>query len=743
MCIDLSISYSSLSMFKKSPLEYFFAKIIKEPPEKINSSYGDAGSAVHKALDSYLKNGNSDKVFEEQIKKVDLHGIHGETLNIQKFRDCYEKGKKIIDEFRADGYTLVPEMKIEYTTNVLDTKLKVVGYIDVVAKKGEEVIILDWKTNSSVPEDGFIGQQEFYTYLYYTKFKKLPKTFIWYMLKNGNKLERQFGLDTVKKIETEIENFVKYINDRGTDVELYDEGNYEHIFNEHFTSCRNESMKRKKTTYLDIEIFRNKLIFINLTDIQLQRALDIKFSYQPEGYQYSPKYQAGEWDGKIHLFKTNKCPIGFYWLVQEFISKYNERFKTNYKLRFIDKRNEKVKEYTSNLVYSDPPFKLRKYQDDAIIAALNKKIGIIYSGTASGKTAIMAELCKQINKRSLIIINRLELIDQTAEAFNEYLGVDIGVMHEGNLDINNDITIASVQTIGAILKRNDDTTKQLITYLYNVNAILYDECQNVKDKSFYSVILEYAVNTEYILGFSGTPFRNPKSETILMETLVGGVIFTKTTGDLEKEGWIVPTKTYFLKYETEGLPVGMSYKEAYDNDILNNETRNNLLLDVVNRFKNVKKIIILTKYRAHNKLLLDLIPNSICIDSFTPRKQRREIFDKFKNNRDIILISTVQLMASGINIPDMDMIINASASKSPIMVAQSIGRVKRSSPGKRFGVFIDFYDNGHVTLRRATKTRIDTLEEFKNKVEILRLEELDIDKQLLITTPKETITIDL
>ena len=57
-------------------------------------------------------------------------------------------------------------------------------------------------------------------------------------------------------------------------------------------------------------------------------------------------------------------------------------------------------------------------------------------------------------------------------------------------------------------------------------------------------------------------------------------------------------------------------------------------------------------------------------------------------------------------------------------------------------MFIDFYDK-FVTLRRATKTRIDTLEEFKNKVEILRLEELDIDKQLLITTPKETITIDL
>jgi len=714
--MNLSISYSSLSMFKRSPLEYFFAKIIKEPAEKINSSYGDAGTAVHSGLRAYIEKGNGEVEFERDLAKVEKRGVHGEAINFDKFRQCFEEGKKIVDSYKAQGYSLLTEQNISFTENIAGVPVKVTGYIDLILQRNNEVIILDWKTNSSLPEDGFVGQQEFYTYLYYKKHNVIPNTFVWVMLKNGNLVQRQFNLDTVHKIEKEIEEFVKYIIERGEDQTKYELGEYEHIFNEHFTSCRKEAARRSSETVLHATIYRNEIQFTDLTDLRLRKAIDLKFSYFPEGYEFSPKYQAGEWDGRIRLFKSgNKLPIGFYWMIQEFIEAYNKRFGLNYKLAFEDKRNEKVREVKFETEYSEPPFQLYPYQNEAVHYALKKKIGIIFCGTSGGKSAIMAELCKRINKRSLIIINRLELIEQTAEAFSEYLGVDVGVMHEGNLNINSQITVASVQTISAILKREDQTTKDLITYLYNCNSVFFDECQNVKDKSFYSMILHYAVNADYILGLSGSPFRNPKTETLSMNSLVGDIIYTKTTGDLEKEGYIVPTKTYFIRPQNRNLSVtGGSYKEEYDEHILNNEVRNNIILNIVTAQRDTKKIIILTKYRAHNKLLLDLIPKSVCIDSFTPRKERRELFNSFKNNRDIIMISTISLMASGINIPDTDLMINASATKSPIMAVQSIGRVKRKSPGKEYGVFVDFFDGDSETLRDASKIRIEILEKYNN-----------------------------
>jgi len=54
--MKLNISYSSLSTFKKSPLEYYFYKIAQIPPEPVNTCYGDAGNAVHKAIKTNLKN---------------------------------------------------------------------------------------------------------------------------------------------------------------------------------------------------------------------------------------------------------------------------------------------------------------------------------------------------------------------------------------------------------------------------------------------------------------------------------------------------------------------------------------------------------------------------------------------------------------------------------------------------------------------------------------------------------------
>ena len=720
-------------MFHRSPLEYFFHKIIKETPEKINSAYGDAGTAVHEGLKAYIEKGNGEEEFMIAISKVGKKGSHGEPIKFDKFRECFETGKKIVDSLRAEGYELIPEHAIEFKQEFSEVEVKVTGFIDLIAKRGEEVIIYDWKTNTSLPEDGFIGQQKFYTYLYQHVFNIIPTKFIWIMLKNGNRIEHAYGMDTVIEIESEITEFVDYINARKLDVSKYEEREYEHIFNEHFTSCRREVARRHLQTVLEIDIFRNELIFTNLKDLKLCKALDIKFSYQPEGIEFSPKYKSGEWDGKIHMFKVSKdyhkLAIGFYWALQDFINAYNKHFELNYILHFNDKRNRAVQNVEFNTNFADPPFELRYYQKAAVEKALEKKIGVLYLGTSAGKSAIMAEICKQTNKRSLIIINRLELIDQTKEMFEEYLGVPVGAMVEGNLNINNQITIASVQTIDAILKRNDSSTKELITYLFNVNTVLFDECQNVKDKSFYSRILLYAVNVDYCFGLSGTPYREFLDETILMTALVGNIIYSKSTKELEDEGFICPTKTYFIRPLNVNLPPESSdINEMYKVHVLENEVRNKIILDLVEKYRGTKKIMVLTKFRSHGKYFNENIPNSILINSFTPIEERRKLMETYRASNDYVLIASVQIGQAGLNFSDLDIIINASAAKSSITVRQAIGRVKRAYPGKKFGYFIDFFDADSAKLYARSKRRILMLESYGNECKILyNLKDLVID----------------
>jgi superfamily II DNA or RNA helicase len=602
-----------------------------------------------------------------------------------------------------------------------------------VSPSGDTIVhILDWKTNSSLPSDGFKGQQEFYAYLYYKKHKTLPRHFHWYMLKTANAVEHFYKIDTVKKIEKELYDFVQYIKERGDNASLYEPGDYNHPFNNYYNACNNEVLRRNHETKLQVEIYRNKLYFKDLKDMRLIKAFDKLFSYEAEGHEYSDKYLDGTWDGRIHFLKTEKdkdkeldsmsnsisytLPIGFYWIVQDLIEKYNVRFNTNYKLIYIDKRNKQVQETKYNTKFSNPPFELRYYQKDAVQKCIEKKIGIIQGGTGCGKLAIMAEAIKQLNVRSLVIVNRIELVEQTAEGFEEYLGVKIGRMYEGTLDIKNQITIASVQTISAILKRND---KKLITYLFNVNCLMFDECQNVSDKGFYTQILKYLVNSDYIIGLSGSAWRNYEPETLSMKALVGEIIYSKTTKELEAEGFICPTKTIFIRTPEAIEQPNMSYHDAYDYYITNNEARNKLVQDIVLKYKDNKKILILTKLIEHGQILQQMIPQSLLINSKTVSSERHSFFEKFKKQRGFVLIGSQQIFSTGINIPDLDMIINVSASKSSIMCIQSIGRVKRKFPGKEFGYYIDFFDNDVEVFSHGSRKRMRLLEEHGNDYNIV------------------------
>jgi len=727
--IDLNISYSSLSTFKKSPLEYFFYKIAKLKPEPVNSCYGDAGNAVHNALEEYInKTGKEEEIFSEKINKLPERGMFGEIINRQKFRDAFMKGKEIIDEWREKGYELKAEEHFTFNEVINGTKLKITGYVDCIATKqlpdgSKKVRILDWKTNSKLPPDDFRGQQQFYTYLYHKKYGEVPFHFHWYMLKTGGEVAHYYDKKTIAKVERELEDFVEYIKERGMNSSKYEAGDFDHPFNNFYTACIRELARREDSTLIDTDIYRNKLLFTNLRDIKLIKTLDKWFSYEADGYQFSDKYKRGEWDGKIHFLRKNKegytLPIGFYHMIQDILVKYNSRFGSNYSLLFKDKRNRKVTDIVYTTTYKPNKHDLRYYQVEAVDVAIEKKIGILSLGTSAGKSFIMAEFLKQINKRSLIVVNRLELVEQTAEVFEDYLGVKVGKMYEGDLDIKNQVTVASVQTISAILDRNDKSSEQLITYLFNVNALMFDECQNVTDSGFYAKILKYLVNAEYMIGLSGSAWRNYKPETLSMKALVGDVIYSKSTAELEAEGFICPTETFFIRPPSNDCPPVTGYHDAYDLYITKNIPRNAAISEIANKYKSDKKILILTKLIAHGEILQELIPNSLLINSHTKLKERKAMYEDFKNTRGRVLVGSQQIFSTGINIPDLDMIINVSASKSSILAVQSIGRVKRKHPGKEVGYYIDFFDADIDVFKQGSKKRMDILDQYGNPSKIL------------------------
>ncbi len=729
--LDFNISYSTLKLYSESPLQFYFQKIKKIEMDNKNI-YGELGKAVHKGIQTKIESPeDADFVFSDEMDKITTEiGMFGETIKKENFIKCYNYGKNIVDVWNDGRYTLFPEMKIEFEMEVDGIKETIIGYIDLVCIKDKEIIVHDWKTNSSIPDDRFIDQAKFYSYLIYKKYNIMPRC-LWHMLKLGNKITYHFNEDIVEEINNKIINFIREIRGKGYDITKYSEGNWDNTFNSHKELCQREVDRRTKQDgenfILKVERRGNNLFFINLKDTKLLRGLDLKFSYFVDGYMFSDLYKKRIWDGKKHIFniKQKYIPVGLIHELEEFIDGYNERFNTNFIIEYINTQDNDIINTSYNTKFIEPPFELREYQNEAIDTAYRRRIGIINLPTGVGKSVIIAELLKKVNKRSLVIVSRVELLEQLKEDIENWTGCQVGKMYEGELVIDKQFTIASIQTLYSILKRGDESSKKLKQYLYNVGITIFDEAHLVRNVNMYSVVNKYCINSQYIIGTTATDWRND-CHTLLMNAAVGTTIYKKTPQEMEKAGWILPTKCYFVKCKGESSG---SYSDAYKNVIVHNEYRNSIIRDLCEKYSNKYKILIITKLIDHGKLINQIVKNSYLITSQTNKDDRKKWFAEFKSNDKRVLIGSQQIFAQGINIPSLDIIINVGAHVSNVTSIQVVGRVKRlNAMKKKISYYIDFFDEDKNYFERASNERLDILKEFGNEIVLVEdLEEVVIE----------------
>jgi superfamily II DNA or RNA helicase len=708
--IKFNISASSYSLYKDSPLVFYYTYILKAPYDtKVNQTYSSSGTIVHNLLEEHSHDENLD-VFSEFEKRWhnagldDAPGFKGEPLNKNDYENALKYGLKLMDNL----YEIIDtEIKYElpfYEDNNISVNLK--GFIDFLAKdKKSNICIVDWKTSSS--KSDFRIHALMYHLLYYKQNGSLPNRAVYEYLKLGTSTIYTFTLEEVLNFEKELLEFCKFISHNYTKINKFDIGNIDSPFNAHREKCFQEAIRRNNKTPLNVAIKDCYLVFDKLPE-RLRKIINLKYSYSKDGVFHSEKYKSGQWDGRKYFFKHDCLPYAFVHNVEELLEDYNDKFGTNYEFKFTDYRDSEVMNRKYDTVFKESDIKLRYYQEEAVNMALIKEVGILALGCSAGKTIIAADLIKKLNKKILFLVNRVELAEQTREELENYLGINVGLMTEGELIVEPQIIVASIQTIFAILKRKDSTSIILKDYLKSLPVIIADEIQNLKNSGYYKSVYSNTPNLKYCIGLSGTPFRS-QGDSLEMNSLVGFPIYWKSNEALTEEGFLCPSKCLFvnncLTHDYD------EYSTAYDAYIVENEERNKIIANMANKFKDDKKILILTRRLTHAEKLHELIPNSIVITGVTDKKFRREGFESFKTTNGLVLIGSTKIFSAGINIPSLDMIINATAHKSSIDSIQIVGRVKRKFEGKTIGYFIDFLDNGRF-FNQASKDRINILKDW-------------------------------
>ena len=166
--------------------------------------------------------------------------------------------------------------------------------------------------------------------------------------------------------------------------------------------------------------------------------------------------------------------------------------------------------------------------------------------------------------------------------------------------------------------------------------------------------------------------------------LPGPVIAQISVKQLQSSGWISKSKCQFIRFKhtdyvedpSEHKP---SYSRLYQNQIVDNGPRNRLLSNLTVREAKQDNLVLLFVDRIQHGHILagHIIEDGSGLDLvFLSGKVKKEVVQHHKRRAEEkqldILIVTRKLFGEGVDIPAVDVLINAAAGRSNIVFVQNV-----------------------------------------------------------------------
>jgi len=436
---------------------------------------------------------------------------------------------------------------------------------------------------------------------------------------------------------------------------------------------------------------KNTSAKIETDNPQLLEALYKLYTFKIPGSEYSTSYRSHHWDGNKHFitkagsFKPGLLPR---------ILKDLEKINCKPEICYLQEDQKKLNEYIV------PSYKFYDYQEELIRASLSSKRAVIKSPTGSGKTLILAGLIQALHPRKMVILfNSKQLLTQTYEFLKNEIGfTDLGVCF-GEGYINGNIMLCTVQSIEKILD----------THLESAEVLFVDECHEFSKGKNSVAAIESFPSATFRFGLTATP----PSDDIRLYTLegaLGPIIQVVDTNTLVEEGHLSKPIIQLInrKYEASGIDTDMTYREVYDEYIVNNESRNEMIVTIVENIKETKldaKILILTKSLEHGRSLENKIKDSQFLEGADNIASRYRTINKFRSTKKTSILIGTNILQTGVNIKEITHFINARGLMSEIATLQALGRALRKHKNKDKVYIYDFMDKEKYLIKHSKKRK--------------------------------------
>lgn len=455
----------------------------------------------------------------------------------------------------------------------------------------------------------------------------------------------------------------------------------------------------------------NTCIIENENDVGFLWSLDRELSFAVQGAEHTRAYKGyfdkdgkhHQWDGMHRLLGEDlSFPIGLLRRVEEFY-KSNEKDVT-----LIDTRPEKSPAAAIDIIptlkhMGKEPY---PYQIEAASIVKTNDHGIIRLATGGGKTIVAALMTAHLGKRAILYVIGKDLLYQTHKFFSSVFNHKIGIIGDGNCDIQ-DINVASVWTVGQALglkgaeiltdaeeegSVDPNKYKEIRQMLLSSKVHIFDECHLAACNTIQEIAKN--INPEHIYGMSASPWRDDNAD-LLIECVLGKNIVDISASYLIEHGFLVKPIIKFLAVPPPAEKLKKAYQTIYKNYITDNPVRNGLVVRGAEKLvEQGYQTLVLYNNVAHGNLLHQEISKKLpCILlSGKDSSDVREAAKKRLENHEVNCIIASKIFDIGVDLPSLSGLIIAGGGKSSVRALQRIGRVIRKYPGKKQAAIVDFYD---------------------------------------------------
>ena len=319
--------------------------------------------------------------------------------------------------------------------------------------------------------------------------------------------------------------------------------------------------------------------------------------------------------------------------------------------------------------------------------------------TGAGKSHVIAALCKDAlqswpETRILMLTHVKELIEQNAEKMRQHWpNAPMGIYSAsiGQKILGEPITFAGIQSI-----------RKCADKIGHVDLIIIDECHlvNHNDEGGYRSLIADLVQINpalRVIGLTATPFRLGHGLITDKPAIFDALLEPVTIEELITKGHLMPLRSKVTTTQLDitgvhkrgGEYIERELQQAVDTDDINQK----VVAEIKSLAGNRKAWLLFCAGVAHAEhVALELQTQGIsaaCITGATTKNQRERLLKEYKAGR-IQALTNANVLTTGFDYPDIDLIAMLRPTMSPGLYVQMAGRGLRPKSHTDHCLVLDF-----------------------------------------------------